>query len=480
MKSGFIESKPAHLLLLPLYFVTHKFLVLCRPFDPGKVTSITSWLGNFLVSLLFSVIPGFILFIVLTQIIKIPKIKAAVSTTLIVVFFFLESELEFFSRFNSPLLRKRYILLFGIILIIILIVKALKSEKLAVHVNTYLNLLWTGLILYNVAILITLFPQVKPSSYIPKDSTFHVSCSKCPDIYYIILDAYTSNESLKKYWGYDNSSFTDSLKNMGFFIAESRTKFVQTYYSMTSAFNMSNDSSDINKLHRYEAMQLVKNNIVTQKMNEAGYEVINLSFFEIANNSAYYDFSNAGEGGEKSLFNRFLNNTFLKSITNLFSELDTYEQHIKTLHRLVEVSETKIDRPRFVYTHLLAPHQPYVIDSLSGKIPFYKLSKSNSKTGYLNQLKGVNKLVLNTVEEILSHYNPNNPLVIIIQGDHGFRYLPDNPEEGTTILNAYYLPKGVHNLYPGISPYNTFRVVFNTYFNSNLELLEETASENEH
>ena len=44
----------------------------------------------------------------------------------------------------------------------------------------------------------------------------------------------------------------------------------------------------------------------------------------------------------------------------------------------------------------------------------------------------------------------------------------------TGILNAYYLPdvdKSV--LYPSITPVNSFRVIFNLYFNTDFELLPD-------
>ena len=44
------------------------------------------------------------------------------------------------------------------------------------------------------------------------------------------------------------------------------------------------------------------------------------------------------------------------------------------------------------------------------------------------------------------------------------------------ILNAYYLPDGGNKaLYPTITPVNTFRVIFNTYFGGNYELLPDVS-----
>jgi len=52
-------------------------------------------------------------------------------------------------------------------------------------------------------------------------------------------------------------------------------------------------------------------------------------------------------------------------------------------------------------------------------------------------------------------------------GDGPFAY--DNVN-----LNAYFLPDGgLESLYPNITPINTFRVIFNTYFQYDLPLLED-------
>ena len=45
-----------------------------------------------------------------------------------------------------------------------------------------------------------------------------------------------------------------------------------------------------------------------------------------------------------------------------------------------------------------------------------------------------------------------------------------------SILNAYYLPDGGEQLlYDSISPVNTFRLIFQYYFNEDIELIEDIA-----
>jgi hypothetical protein len=73
------------------------------------------------------------------------------------------------------------------------------------------------------------------------------------------------------------------------------------------------------------------------------------------------------------------------------------------------------------------------------------------------------------------------PPIIIIQSDHGPGMSLDHRlmelsdlHERMSILNAYYLPgEKTDQLYVGITPVNTFRVIFNEYFGANLPLLED-------
>lgn len=94
---------------------------------------------------------------------------------------------------------------------------------------------------------------------------------------------------------------------------------------------------------------------------------------------------------------------------------------------------------------------------------------------------------MSLIEKLLSHSKPSP--IIILQADEGpipKRYLDElldfNWRHATEkefrqkmgILNAYYLP-GVNKdiLYPSITPVNSFRVIFNLYFNTNIELLPD-------
>jgi hypothetical protein len=135
--------------------------------------------------------------------------------------------------------------------------------------------------------------------------------------------------------------------------------------------------------------------------------------------------------------------------------------------------------PKFVFVHLLAPHNPFAFgpngEVLILQFPFSLNRDQNAANpedyaaGYTNEVTYLNKRFLEIVDQLISE--SATPPIIIIQGDHG---IPRIPGWNLANLNAYYLPDGGNqNLYSSISPVNSFRVVFNTYFGGHMEILKD-------
>jgi hypothetical protein len=139
--------------------------------------------------------------------------------------------------------------------------------------------------------------------------------------------------------------------------------------------------------------------------------------------------------------------------------------------------------PKFVFVHILAPHDPFVLgpqgEFVIRNYPFALNEDLENRTwpeysqGYIGQITYLNQRLLEIVQAILNESAV--PPVIILQGDHGIPRMKD-PGERTAILNAYYFPGGGASLYPSISPVNTFRVVFNEVLRGTFPLLEDTAN----
>ena len=149
--------------------------------------------------------------------------------------------------------------------------------------------------------------------------------------------------------------------------------------------------------------------------------------------------------------------------------------------------------PFFVFAHIVAPHPPFIFNkdgsfqSALANEDFSigdgsEFTKSNPekigsyRTRYIEQLVFINQKILQTVDGILKQ--SIRPTVIILQGDHGPGSELDwkdaqksNFKERLSILNAYYFSDQKYDqLYQSISPVNSFKVVFNKYFQSDYKL----------
>ncbi len=149
-----------------------------------------------------------------------------------------------------------------------------------------------------------------------------------------------------------------------------------------------------------------------------------------------------------------------------------------------------VENPKLVIVHIVSPHPPFVLNksgnAVSPNRPYMpgdgEAFGGNSieyQRQYVEQLEYINNEILKSIDVILA--NSATPPVIILQGDHGPGSLLRRDDikdtciwERSSILNAYYLP-GISQdvLYPGITPVNTFRVIFNSYFGTNYKMLPD-------
>jgi hypothetical protein len=142
---------------------------------------------------------------------------------------------------------------------------------------------------------------------------------------------------------------------------------------------------------------------------------------------------------------------------------------------------------KFVFAHILSPHQPFIFGPNGEEVipeGTFNLAETDSDSAnkfdpYLDQLTYVNKRLERAIDDILNE--SSTPPIIILQSDHGratdLRWSdPDewNARTQVAILNAYYLPEVcVPQLYPQITPVNSFRILFNCVYSGNFALLED-------
>ena len=98
---------------------------------------------------------------------------------------------------------------------------------------------------------------------------------------------------------------------------------------------------------------------------------------------------------------------------------------------------------------------------------------------YRDQLIFINSQVQVAIDAIIAR--ATRPTVIILQGDHGPGSRLDwedveatDVKERMTILNAYYFSdRDNTGLYEEITPVNSFRTIFNLYFDAGYERLPD-------
>jgi hypothetical protein len=154
--------------------------------------------------------------------------------------------------------------------------------------------------------------------------------------------------------------------------------------------------------------------------------------------------------------------------------------------------EESVERPgpTYVFAHILVPHPPYVFNA-DGSTPTEEQRRERAEAAeYVEQLQWTNQRVLAAIDALLDVPAGEEP-IIILQADEGpwptaftrdqrnFQWLDASAEEILQkfgILNAFHLP-GVDAADAGItdrtSPVNEFRIIFNSYFGSDLPLLPD-------
>lgn len=434
---------------------------------------------EFILTIVLVMLLTAISFILIRLLIK-NNIKAAIAAT-----FFLAFGFNFFSLSNYllgynlfPVIAANYfggdlliassVLLVLALTVIYLIVSKIKTTL--VRFNGYLNILLMVFICFELINFFTFEPKrIELEEKISANIT-PVESSALPDIYYIIFDSYTSFESLKRYWDYDNAKLGEFLKKRKFFIArDSHSNYNQTHFTMASNFNMSyldyDSFSSLTIEHYPNLFRLIKDNTLIKTLERAGYKTINLSLFDIAGTSKFYRFDVIDEPGffRSSLFKKIIDVDYLAALLGLTytSEIRGSSVTEEIFSELKTITKKNYDKPVFVYAHIMIPHPPYFFDKEGNLMPFDYANESADKWKYLNQLKYTNSVLMDAVENIFA--NAEREPVIIIQGDHGFRMLEDKKQQGAeshSILNTIYFPDHDYSLlYNNISSVNTFRVL---------------------
>ena len=506
------KSPGRTLVIYPLFFGIYPVLALIA--HNIAEMPLTAGLRALSLSLLITLL----LYLVLYYLIE-NSFNAALLVSLVVFLFFSYGHLLYLFRetpvLNFSLGRHRTLapLYTGLFIIIAAIIQ--KTKRDLSTLTKFLNAF---------AIILLIFPIYQILSYqvkvviAEKDQRRAIAATSAvslpqdqpaPDVYYILTDGYPRSDFITEYLGYDNSEFLDNLTSKGFYVAQcSQSNYTDTRFSMASTFNMTylNNSGDQPRVDYPKSTleSMINNGTVQQNFYDLGYTIVTFDtgyyWLELENSAIHL-------GPTKKQLNQkifninindfeylLLNTTAGKLVLDLpyllypdkaemlaqtIERTQGSHRHrvLYTLEELPDVADS-IPGPKFVYAHIIFPHPPYIVDANGNRL---ESNPQNELTAYGEQIAYLDRRLTEIVDTLLEKSNPKP--IIIIQSDHGasieYELLNIDKSNRLGILNAYYLPRNpsggnpAAQLYSTITPVNTFRMIFDQYFNGNYGLLED-------
>jgi len=349
--------------------------------------------------------------------------------------------------------------------------------------------------------------QIMDSTLYFEEHSFSVSESdSLPNVYYIILDGYPRNDVLKKHLDFDNSEFINFLKQREFYVAEnSYSNYSLSSTSIPATMNMNyinfltdelgEDSRSYDPLLGKD-FGLYADNQVIKNFKSMGYKVAKIGSvpmylheMPLADLSLCYKSIHLMDN---RLFDTVARTSMIGYFIERWSE-DMQRQIILCAFEELPKISSYYEEPVFAWSHIMIPHFPLIFGADGEPVtPGESLlvmnnphlfegtdSSWNIKQQFLQQLQFANKKSMELVDKILENEKQS---IIIIQSDHGSAFdvnlhdpTDDDVHQRLSNINAIYFPdeKPREILMNDQTNVNTFRIVFNSYFGSDYDILED-------
>jgi hypothetical protein len=316
-----------------------------------------------------------------------------------------------------------------------------------------------------------------------------------PDIYYIVLDGYGRQDTLREHYGHNNSRFSNWLQSRGFIVGEgSLANYCQTTLSLASTLNMEYldsfaEHAGTDSDNRQALSTAMQEGRVLTFLRDQEYQVVALRSgywpTEFHSADVYLQPRAMMSEFEAVLLESSPPGVLLQAATG-WSGYDNHRTTIRfVLDELPRVVSMK--SPKFVFAHLVCPHPPFVFNA-SGQPARppggFRLGDGRDlfphdvyRAGYAEQIQFVNNRLRQIVEAIQKESAV--PPVIILQGDHGpgMNWDPmslrrTDVRDRFSTLNAISAP-GIDPASVELcaNPVNTFRVILSHLFAVDLKPL---------
>ena len=308
------------------------------------------------------------------------------------------------------------------------------------------------------------------------------------DIYFLVFDRYGSAEALQRRFGMTDNDLYDWLRQRGFQVpAHSHANYRATDFSLAATLNMEFLDGLTKAIgpvsgDRTPAAAMFKDHAVAQFLKAQGYTYEQLgSWFEQTRAIPIAD-DNRVLGSTSEFESVVDRTTIVPAIRRLLGQRDP-ELTFRDYHREATLFEFRELRriatapgPKFVFAHILLPHDPYVFRADGSPLPEAEAKSTPEAELYANHIAFANTKIKELVGYLQAGPEATRP-IILIEGDEG----PLNCQSVDCVTNTpEYLRIRLGNLIamdlPGVTErlpddytsVNTFRTVFRTYFGADL------------
>jgi hypothetical protein len=382
---------------------------------------------------------------------------------------------------------------------------AARAGRWVVTTTRGLNAAALALVALNLATVVVGFVGGGASTVSAPGGPIVLRGERRPDVYYIVLDRYGSAETLRERFGFDNAPFLDDLERRGFYVADqSLANYPKTSHSLGASLNLGylgflTETAGLGSDDWTPVYGLLREFRAARALQAAGYTYVHIgSRWDPTSIDPVADVNEVSSG--MSEFAQVLyGSTLLSPLarhTGLLAEsLDPRERERRRIlfqfDRLAAARGSP--RPTFAFAHILLPHEPYLFEADGDPVTEAEDADRSLGRKFIDQVRYANRRLLELLDLLLSVPAEERPIILLQadEGPHPQGYLADEVHYDWTrastdalqqklgILNAYYLPgvtdagRSTRLLYPAISPVNSFRVVFNEYFDAGLALLPD-------
>jgi hypothetical protein len=397
----------------------------------------------------------------------------------------------------------RYVLGAWAVLALAAVVVAFLLRSRLATMTTALNLITTVLVVMNVVPIVLYRP---PRSAFASGSALSGELAtalaaarqgthQTPDIYYIMPEDFGDERTLRQTYGVETHFLVQYLQKEGFYVAsDSKANYQNTHMSLSASGNLEYLPTFLGEnATRYNTVLASVRGFAASRLLQAlGYRYVHMGFWwtPTASDPSADVEVRSGSLSEFSsiLYDTTMLPTLSKKLHVKQELLDTRrgkaDQALQELDDIVQ--SAKLHGPKFVFAHLALPHFPYLFDRTGHFVPD---AKKLDLDKFADQVYFTAKKLQEMIGRLLDA--TGRKAVIILQTDEGpdpTDRVRDNLLEGTferstvrdllpgkfRILNAYFLPGVSHRqLYPAITPVNTFRLVFDLYLGTRLGLLPD-------